>query len=857
MWSWGLSNDHARFNGLTAPTSPVVQQAMVNLFAEMGVQPDTLQTSLSYATQSSDTSPPVSTITSIAGGQPLTSDRIARITGTASDVGGGNVAAVEVSTDGGSTWSYATGTTNWSYSWIVPQQGNYTVMTRAIDDTAHLETPSDATTVSVVSSGLSSLFTQSPGDTIAYSSVSHNDDSGDPNSAELGVKFQVLKDGTISALRFYKAATDTGQHTVSLWSGNGTLLATATSTNETASGWQTVALGTPVTVTAGTSYVASYHTSGNYVLDTNYFVDAQSSASLSTSANAGVYRSGTASAFPNQGTSAGENYWVDVEFSPGVAQELPPVASNDSGFATSQNTALQIAASSLLANDTDPNNDPLTVTGVSSPTNGTVSFNAGTNTITFTPASGFEGSGGFTYSISDGRGGTSSAQVAVAVNPPGTVENLFPASTVPTTSADPDPGSVELGVRFSAAVDGQITGISYYKSATDTGTHTGALWTSNGTVLASGTFTNETSSGWQTLTFSTPVSITAGTTYVAGFHSNGHYAATPGYFTSAYTNGDLTAPVNAGVYTYGASGSFPTSTYNATSYDVSVAFVAGSPPANQPPVASNDSGFTTAENTAVQIAASSLLANDTDPNGDTLTVTGVSSPTNGTASFNAGTNTITFTPTTGYAGPAGFTYAISDGKGGTASAQVSLTVTSPVNQPPVASNDSGFTTAENTAVHDRRVLASRQRHRPERRHADGHRRRSPTNGTVELQRRHEHDHLHPDDGLCRSGRLHLRDLRRQGRHRLGAGLADGDVAADDGEPLPGKHRADDLGGPGSWLGRARRQVLGRRRRPDHRHQLLQERDRTPAPTRARCGPRTARFWRAAPSPTRRRAAGRR
>ena len=248
MWSWGLSNDHARFNGLTAPTSPVVQQAMVNLFAEMGVQPDTLQTSLSYATQSSDTSPPVSTITSIAGGQPLTSDRIARITGTASDVGGGNVAAVEVSTDGGSTWSYATGTTNWSYSWIVPQQGNYTVMTRAIDDTAHLETPSDATTVSVVSSGLSSIFTQSPGDTIAYSSVSHNDDSGDPNSAELGVKFQVLKDGTISALRFYKAATDTGQHTVSLWSGNGTLLATATSTNETASGWQTVALGTPVTV---------------------------------------------------------------------------------------------------------------------------------------------------------------------------------------------------------------------------------------------------------------------------------------------------------------------------------------------------------------------------------------------------------------------------------------------------------------------------------------------------------------------------------------------------------------------------------------------------------------------------------
>ena len=278
----------------------------------------------------------------------------------------------------------------------------------------------------------------------------------------------------------------------------------------------------------------------------------------------------------------------------------PPVASNDSGFTTAENTAVQIAASSLLANDTDPNGDTLTVTGVSSPTNGTASFNAGTNTITFTPTTGYAGPAGFTYAISDGKGGTASAQVSLTVTSPQTTENLFPASTVPTTSADPDPGSVELGVRFSAAVDGQITGISYYKSATDTGTHTGALWTSNGTVLASGTFTNETSSGWQTLTFSTPVSITAGTTYVAGFHSNGHYAATPGFFTSAYTNGDLTAPVNAGVYTYGASGSFPTSTYNSTNYDVSVLFV----PAAQP----------------------TTLTASVAPNGSTLSPSGSTSP---------------------------------------------------------------------------------------------------------------------------------------------------------------------------------------------------------------------------------------
>ena len=194
------------------------------------------------------------------------------------------------------------------------------------------------------------------------------------------------------------------------------------------------------------------------------------------------------------------------------------------------------------------------------------------------------------------------------------------------------------------------------------------------------------------------MSITAGTTYVAGFHSNGHYAATPGFFTSAYTNGDLTAPVNAGVYTYGASGSFPTSTYNATSYDVSVAFVAGSPPANQPPVASNDSGFTTAENTAVPDRR--VLASRQRHRPERRHADGhrrqLSDERHG--ELQRRHETITFTPTTGYAGPAGFTYAISDGKGGTASAQVSLTVTSPANQPPVASNDSGFTTAENTAV---------------------------------------------------------------------------------------------------------------------------------------------------------------
>ena len=92
-------------------------------------------------------------------------------------------------------------------------------------------------------------------------------------------------------------------------------------------------------------------------------------------------------------------------------------------------------------------------------------------------------------------------------------------------------------MKFVASSSGTITGVRYYKSATDIGTHTGALWTSTGTLLASGTFVNETSSGWQTLSFATPVTITAGTTYIAGYHSNGHYIANGNYFSAAKVNG--------------------------------------------------------------------------------------------------------------------------------------------------------------------------------------------------------------------------------------------------------------------------------------------------------------------------------
>src|SRR4028118_347613 len=102
-----------------------------------------------------------------------------------------------------------------------------------------------------------------------------------------------------------------------------------------------------------------------------------------------------------------------------------------------------------------------------------------------------------------------------------------------------------------------------------------------------------------------------------------------------------------------------------------VLFGQASTPTNQPPVANTDSA-TTAQNTAVTIAASTLLANDTDANGDRLSLTEVSNAVNGSVTFSNGN--VIFTPSTNFTGNASFDYSISDGKRGTKKATVSVAV---------------------------------------------------------------------------------------------------------------------------------------------------------------------------------------
>ena len=143
QWAWGLDNNHDNpFSFSTPAASPDMQQAVVNLFADMGVQPATLQPGLQTAIQSIDTIAPTSQVTSPANGSQVRVGTNVTITGTAADIGGGVVGGVEISVDGGTTWHPATGRENWTYAWTPATSGNYSIRTRATDDSANLEVPS-------------------------------------------------------------------------------------------------------------------------------------------------------------------------------------------------------------------------------------------------------------------------------------------------------------------------------------------------------------------------------------------------------------------------------------------------------------------------------------------------------------------------------------------------------------------------------------------------------------------------------------------------------------------------------------------------------------------------------------------
>ena len=114
------------------------------------------------------------------------------------------------------------------------------------------------------------------------------------------------------------------------------------------------------------------------------------------------------------------------------------------------------------------------------------------------------------------------------------VQRLEQLGRPPAPPSDPDTSSTEVGVKFTVDTPGTITGIRFYKGTGNTGTHVGHLWTATGTQLASVTFSGESATGWQQATFSSPVTVSAGTTYVASYLApNGHYAEDDGFFAAS------------------------------------------------------------------------------------------------------------------------------------------------------------------------------------------------------------------------------------------------------------------------------------------------------------------------------------
>jgi|GEM_PF-3609604 len=108
---------------------------------------------------------------------------------------------------------------------------------------------------------------------------------------------------------------------------------------------------------------------------------------------------------------------------PGCNTNHNPVA-NDDTATTDENSSVTVH---VLANDSDQDKDALIVTSATNPAHGTAVVSGGGQTVTYTPSNGYYGADSFTYSISDGHGGTASAKATITVNP----------SVIPCTTASP------------------------------------------------------------------------------------------------------------------------------------------------------------------------------------------------------------------------------------------------------------------------------------------------------------------------------------------------------------------------------------------------------------------------------------
>jgi methionine-rich copper-binding protein CopC len=218
---------------------------------------------------------------------------------------------------------------------------------------------------------------------------------------------------------------------------------------------------------------------------------------------------------------------------------------------------------------------------------GTTAYDSATQKATFTPSAALAAGTAYTATVSGAKdlagntmtSTTWSFTTAATPPPPSCPCSIWSSTATPANPSEADSAGVEVGVKFRADVAGKVTGVRFYKGTGNTGTHVGHLWSSTGTLLGTVTFSGETASGWQQAPFTTPVSITAGTTYVVSYYAPaGHYADDTGYFsTKGVDNGPLHALADGvsgvnGVYAYGSGNTFPTSSWQGSNYWVDLMF---------------------------------------------------------------------------------------------------------------------------------------------------------------------------------------------------------------------------------------------------------------------------------------------
>ena len=398
---------------------------------------------------------------------------------------------------------------------------------------------------------------------------------------------------------------------------------------------------------------------------------------------------------------------VALRFLPSGPPNTPPAAYSQAAT-TDEDTPTDTIT--LTASDADE--DPLTFAIVADPSNGSLS---GTPPdVTYTPDPDWNGVDSFTFKANDTKDDSNIATVTVTVSPVndapvaddqslGTSEDTALGITLTGSDADNDPltftvtsgplhgslGGSEPSLTY--APDPDFHGADSFAFVANDGTTDSAQATVSIAVASVNDAPVATDDAYAT-DEDTPLAATAPGVLANDSDTEGDTLSA--LLDVAPSSGILDLNPD-GSFTYTPSADFNgTDTFTYTAHDgadpSSVATVTiGVAPVNDPPAAVNDEA-TTQEDLPVIVA---VLANDTDADGDDLTVLDVGIPSDGTAAINPD-GTITYTPDPGFTGSDSFAYTIRDTHGATDVALVHVTVTE-VNHPPVA-DDEEVTTAEDT-----------------------------------------------------------------------------------------------------------------------------------------------------------------